>query len=488
MNAGFSGAGVNGMPSSGMSVRASRRGRRRPPSRAGLGISWRTSTDAVRLCVFGLMLVNITAIHMYLGPVRYLRPGLTLLAIAAAVLAMRPTLAAWTNLKTRTAKAIMVLAVLAGCSAVFGLSAGGSGTYILNVYGLNLVFFLLMVISIRNVRDLAMSIWAFVASVGVLVILAQTVLDLSPTMKGLNRLNAGAGMFDANDLGMILVMALPLALLFFFNAKSLSRILSAAILIGIPITIALTGSRGAMVGLVVVGGAILLTLRRVAVVKRVGVLAAVLAGLVIGAPDGYWDQMATLLHPTEDYNYSVEYGRKEIAQRGVSYMLRYPVFGVGVANFPRAEGTISPIAQARMTEGLSVEWIAPHNTYVQVGAEMGVPAMLIWLGLIVSGTLGLWRLRTRLPVSWEWESAERRFLRECCMFLPIAMLGFAVTSAFISHAYTAIPYILFAYMAGLHALVSRELKRDRLRAAADQSARLELTGARAIQSRTRQRP
>jgi O-antigen ligase len=300
--------------------------------------------------------------------------------------------------------------------------------------------------------------WSFVASVGVLVVLAQTVLDLEFTREGLGRLGGGQGMFDANDLGMILVMALPLALLFFFNGKPLTRMLSLGTMIGIPVTIALTGSRGAMIGLVVVGLTMLVTLRRVSVVKRVSILVVVAAGLFLAAPDGYWKQMSTILNLKEDYNYSVEYGRKGIAKRGLGYMLGRPFFGVGVANFPRAEGTISPIANARLSEGLSVEWIAPHNTYVNVGAEMGIPALLIWLSLLLGGTVGLWRLRRRLPSSWEYESAERKFLRDACLFLPISFLGFAVTSLFLSHAYTIVPYVIFAYLGGLHLLVHREMQ------------------------------
>jgi hypothetical protein len=200
-------------------------------------------------------------------------------------------------------------------------------------------------------------------------------------------------------------------------------------------------------------------------VKRVTILAAVAAGLFFAAPDGYWKQMNTLLNLKEDYNLSVDYGRKGLAIRGFGYMLGRPLFGVGVANFPRAEGTISPIANARLSEGEAVEWLAPHNTYVNVGAEMGVPALVIWLSLLLGGTVGLWRLRRRLPASWEYESAERKFLSDACLFLPISFLGFAVSSAFLSHAYSVVPYIIFAYLAGLHLLVRKELRKGAMQAA-----------------------
>jgi hypothetical protein len=184
-------------------------------------------------------------------------------------------------------------------------------------------------------------------------------------------------------------------------------------------------------------------------------------GLLIGAPEGYWQQMGTIFSAEEDYNVTSEYGRMPIAKRGVSYMFRYPVFGVGIANFPRAEGTISPIAADRLSAGQAVQWIAPHNTYVQVGAELGLLAMIIWLSLLYMGTVGLWRLRLRIPKSWEFDSPERRFLRELCLFLPVSFLAFAVTSFFLSHAYTPPVYIFFGYLGAVHILVGRELAKDR---------------------------
>jgi O-antigen ligase len=412
------------------------------------------------------MMINISSIQMYMGPVRFLRPGMTFLALAVVLALLKPALVAWKHMTASYAsKWVIVFFGLACASGVFGLSLGGSASFILNVYGRNLIFFFLLVIAIRNVHDLGLLMWSFVASVGVLAVLAQTVLDLEYTPTGLGRLEGGQGHFDANDIGLILVMALPLALLFFFNGKPLTRILSLGALIGIPVTIALTGSRGAMIGLAVVGIAMLITLRRISVVKRVSILVAVVASLFFAAPDGYWRQMGTLLNLKEDYNYSLDYGRKGVAKRGFGYMLGRPLFGVGVANFSRAEGTISPIASARLSEGLSVEWIAPHNTYVNVGAEMGIPALIIWLSLLVGGTVGLWRLRRRLPASWEYESAERKFLSDACLFLPISFLGFAVSSAFLSHAYTIVPYVIFAYLGSLHLLVHNELKKDAIQAA-----------------------
>ena len=438
---------------------------RQPVTAAGaaqpLG-EWKKAVDPVRLSLYGQIVVAISAIQMYLGSLNSMRPALMLMLLAFGAIALNPNSVRWANVgKAFPPKAVIALLIIACGSAVFGLSFGGSANYILQYYLKILAFFFLLVIGIRDTRDLALLMWGFLISVGILVVLSLTVLDLEATSSGLGRLEGNAG-FDANDLGMIFLMGLPLALLFMYNARPLGRIIAGAILVGIPMSIALTGSRGAMVGLAFVGPSIFFSLKRVAIWKRTAAIAVVIGGLIVGAPEGYWEQMRTIFSAEEDYNVTEDYGRVALAKRGLGYMLDYPVFGVGIANFPRAEGTISPIAVDRLSAGEAVQWIAPHNTYAQVGAELGLIGFGIWLTLLYHGTVGLWKLRRRIPAAWSRQGAERRFLREACLFLPTSVLAFAVTSFFLSHAYTPPFYILLGFVTGIHVLVRSEMKRDAL--------------------------
>lgn len=430
------------------------------PSIRKAAIDWVGGLDVVRACTFILVVVSFSSIHMYLGPLRLLRPGMLFLVIPLGALILKPQLGKWANLGTFGSKAVLAFFLIACASGPFGLSVGTTFRLITGVYYLNIVLFVLLIVGLRDVRDLGLLLWAYVASIGVIVILSLTVLEMAVTYQGLARLEGGMGMYDANDLGMIVLMALPLCLLFFFNSGKIGRMVSMAMLLGIPTTIALTGSRGAMLGLVIVGGMLMVGLRRVSAPKKGGILVAVIAGLFVSAPAGYWDQMQTILDPSDDYNVSSEYGRIPLAKRGVGYMLKYPIFGLGAGNFNRAEGTISPIARSRISRGMSVEWIAPHNTYTQVGAEMGVMALAIWLTMLYRGSIGLWKLRRRIPVTWEQQSRERKLLREICLFLPFTFVAFATTSFFLSHAYTAVPYVLFAMLVGTEMLVKRELAID----------------------------
>ena len=196
--------------------------------------------------------------------------------------------------------------------------------------------------------------------------------------------------------------------------------------------------------------------------KRLAVLAITGAALSIAAPPGYWRQMGTLLHITEDYNWHAEFGRKEATLRGLQYMLDHPVFGLGLGNFGRAEGTISEAARAWQPGMRGVPWRAPHNSYVQAGSELGVPGLVVWASLVLGGIIGMARLRRRVPRDWMHAGRDERFLYYAPGYLLLAMVGFAVTSAFVSFAWLDTIYILAALMTGLYVAVSAKRRQQGL--------------------------
>lgn len=432
---------------------------RRRGKAPGMG-KWLKAIDPIRVSIYGQIIIGISAVQMFIGSLNSMRPALMFMALGIIGIMMRPNDVSWASFRhSWVPKGILALFLLACGSAIFGISAGGSVNYITSFYWKTTFFSFMLLIGVRNVRDLGLFMWAFTISVGILVFLAMFVLDVNVTNTGLGRVQ-GTGMFDANDLGLVFLMGLPLAFLFSFNATGVGRWIARTLVVGIPVGVALTGSRGAMIGFAALGPVLFFTLTRIGLGKRLGAVAVLIVSLAIAAPDGYWQQMGTIFDAGEDYNVTEDYGRLALAKRGVGYMMSYPFFGVGIGNFSRAEGTISPLAIEAMSMGQSSQWWAPHNTYVEVGAELGLIALSIWLSILYAGTVGLWRLRKRIPERWESESAERRFLREACLFLPGSFLTFAITSFFLSHAYTPPFYIFSAFMGALHVLVRRELKRD----------------------------
>src|SRR5439155_25939428 len=160
-------------------------------------------------------------------------------------------------------------------------------------------------------RDVYTLVWAFVASMGLLVWQSLAVFHLSvvpgTSIERLSQLYS----YDSNDAGCVLIVGLVLTLLAFLTAGKKGKAAGAVLLIGIGVALARTGSRGAFVGLIGTGCALLLLLKRVSLMKRVGFVAIVGGGLAVAAPPGYWEQIGTVLSPTKDYNWQSGDGRRE---------------------------------------------------------------------------------------------------------------------------------------------------------------------------------
>ena len=133
-------------------------------------------------------------------------------------------------------------------------------------------------------------------------------------------------------------------------------------------------------------------------------------------------------------------------------MARDPVLGLGAANFPVAEGTISPMA-GRAEYSVGVRWGAAHNSFVQVGAELGIPGLVLFVGAIVTALLALRRVaRSALRIG----AAALRVSR-FAQSLMAALVGFAVGGFFLSLGYSDMLYTLLALAVGLAKVATAEL-------------------------------
>lgn len=418
--------------------------------------------DILRLLLFVLLLMTIGRIHQYFSFLEPLRPALLTTLIALCVVVWKPHLVTLSIIRySWPPKLIVALVVLACISAPFGLSLGASASFILRDYSKVLLLWLLLVLAIRSTGDLSLLIWGYIVGAGFLCWLSIFVYGVSDTGSRAMRLSGELFMYDPNDICVILIIALPLTLLVVQTARGFRRWLAAAIVLACGATVALSGSRGGFLGLGAVVLALLCFANNIALRKRVGFALALAAALLVAAPQGYWEQMKTMLEPKSDYNWDSEDGRLEIWKRGLGYMLNYPLTGVGIDNFGRAEGTISEKARYHVP-GTGLKFNAPHNSTVQIGAELGIPGLVIWLSLTLGNIIGIVRLRRRIPARWAQGTREERYLHGLTLYLPISIFGFVVTSSFVSFAYLDPFYILVAFASGLYLLVGRRLARERL--------------------------
>jgi O-antigen ligase len=412
--------------------------------------------DPPRLFMFLLTALTVSRIHQRFPAIAAMRPALVMVALAVGYALLNPRKLAPDGLfRAWQPRLVAVLFIWACVAAPFGISLGASAKLILAEYSKTVIYCFLLILTLRNARDLYGLMWGYLIGCLLTVWMALFLFGLSKA-GSVERLSSLYS-FDANDIGVVLIIGLALALLAYQVGTKRAKLVSVVLIAGIGATIARSGSRGTFLGLVVFGLALLAMLRTVPLAKRLGFLALTTVALAIAAPSGYWRQMSTIWNPSSDYNVQSVDGRVEVAKRGVGYMLSYPIFGLGIGNFGRAECTISVKAE-NYVAGTGIRCTPPHNSYIEAGAELGFIGLALWSSLVVGGIVSMIRLRRRLPATWQQGDVEERFLYLSTMYLALAMIGFAVTAYFLTFAWIDIVYILAAFMAAVHVAAMKKLR------------------------------
>jgi len=268
--------------------------------------------------------------------------------------------------------------------------------------------------------------------------------------------------YDTNDLALVIVCTLPLAIYVF--ARSRQFVVRGAVLVAgacLMATLAKTGSRGGFVGLLAVMGYLAVFGRAVPVGKRLAAVAVTLLFLVTFASSRYWDMMQTILHPTSDYNWSGQgdIGRMELWKRGLGYMAAYPFLGVGASAYSSAEGTLAPQA-ARQEHGIGFKWSTAHNSFLEIGVELGVLGLVLFVAGFVSGFRTLARIGRGPP-------GRAPLLAQT---LGASLAGYAVSGFFLSAAYWPYLYALLGMIAALDTVAAPHAAPRPARAAGWRSA------------------
>jgi O-antigen ligase len=407
--------------------------------------------------MFLLVVFTLSRFHQHFPILVKIRALLLITILAGCYVYFSPKSVNLEGFKTWPAKTMFGLAFMACLSALLGISLGATGRFILEDYSKVLVLALLVMTGIRTVADLRFMSWAVVIAAGLLSYLSVFVFRMA---RGgafdLARISGGYS-YDANDIACVVVASLGFILLMTQTANHKGKLVALVVLAGCGMTLAKTGSRGGFVGLLGAGVALLVLLKGVSIVRKIGAVVVVAVSLSIIAPPGYWDQMATIFTPTKDYNWTAPTGRKAIAERGMKYMWSRPIAGIGAGNFGRAEGMISDRAVEWDPSKPGIKWSAPHNSYLEAAAEMGIPGGLLYIGLVFGTIFGLRRLNGRLPQRWMKGTRDERFLYYATVFIPVSMAGFAVSSFFVSFAYSDLVHIFAALAAGTYVCVQRQL-------------------------------
>ena len=391
--------------------------------------------DLLLVCLSVFMLTSVARVHQLFPALSLIKP-VTLAGMLAIALCLLDRVPArrLKPLDVRATRWMIALAIWMALSVPGALWPGGAFATALDFVKTVLIS-LVIITAVRSVQDVErLTLIYFVGAViFAAVVLSRMQFQLAAEGR-LERLY----FYDSNDFATYTITAMPLGLYFASSERRLW--VRWAAWGGIALLAAgfiWSGSRGGFLAFMAVIAYFLLRYTSVKRSWRWSAVAVIGILFIATAGDAYWTRINTVLHPTRDYNLTSDQGRLQLWYRGVGYMLDHPVLGVGAGNFPRAEGTISPLIELT-PRGRSVKWGPPHNSYVQVGAELGIVGLLIFAAFLIS----VFRALRRLPTG---TGPPVRLAQS----LTASLIGFVVGALFLTLAYHDMLYMLTALALGL---------------------------------------
>jgi hypothetical protein len=234
---------------------------------------------------------------------------------------------------------------------------------------------------------------------------------------------------NPNDLAFAIVLSMPLALAFMVTAKNaLVKVGWLAGMLVMCVAIFLTASRAGFIDLVI-SFSVALYYFAIKGKRPYLIVASGLVGVVVMAAAGgkLYDRFTALSgdSTTDQSAYGSYEDRKYLMMRAVAAIETYPVFGIGLRNFPTWSGI----------------WHDVHMTYLQVAAEGGVAVLVIYLMFFYRGFKNLRILRQ-----------TKNLDPDIVLFigaLQSSLVGFVVGACFAPEAYQFFPYFAVAFTATL---------------------------------------
>ena len=362
--------------------------------------------------------------RLYIGKV-----SAALLIAATAMQIKRPDVV--NAAKSQTAKYLFALTLLALLSVPGSAWPRQSFSFFTDWWPQVLLLFVCVCAGFANRRTAFVSVFALTATAALAAFLMLTRQALG------GRAFIGDGMpttYDANMSAAFLVAVLPYPIML-ARWRGAVRWVCLAI---IPILIAgilKTASRGGIIALGVVGLSMLWLVGPRYRKAYLLVLVVVLA-LVPAMPHQQLVQRWDELNTATDYNFTARGGRLEIWKRGIGFMTSHPLLGVGVRAYEVAGGITAN------------SWLNAHNALIQIGAELGIGGLVLFLLVIAAAFRAGFRVRRwSAPASGPPRESDLTYLLATAAIC--SLIGTLSAAMFLSMAYDALTIFTFAVPTGL---------------------------------------
>jgi O-antigen ligase len=259
---------------------------------------------------------------------------------------------------------------------------------------------------------------------------------------------------NPNDLAFAFLFIVVCLLL---NSSKISRVIAWLTVPMIIVYVLKTGSRASLVTIfAVIATAFILSRRSIKLLILVAL--PICAALVVAVVPSYTLQRLTLIVANTDdvavegqlkHAVDSQEARTALQMQAIRLALHHPLFGVGANQFANAVDDM-----VREETGEKSGWQGAHNTYLEVAAENGIPAMILYmwtLFLCARVNLQTYRRCQRDPLLAHAAAQS--------MAMVLMTVAFVVCVAFSNNAYDPRVGILVGLSAANYLAVKSELER-----------------------------
>ena len=223
----------------------------------------------------------------------------------------------------------------------------------------------------------------------------------------------GAVVGDSNYFAVSVVACLPVSgYLLSATAGRWQRVVLAGCVVITLVALMLGASRGGLVGLT--AATLFLVSQSKKRVRNLLAVGAVIVPLSLAVPTS---PLRRLLNPGYSDNEAIR-ARQVAWKAGIRMIETHPLFGVGLGNF-------KPLSASYEDPGEIVISVA-HNSYIEMAAELGIPGLLLFVGVQVTSFTGLSRFRLLA------RRIGYRFLERVAIGLQGSLVGSGVALCFVS--------------------------------------------------------
>ena len=300
------------------------------------------------------------------------------------------------------------------CAIAAGGLASGAGVYpvtrLIAIVGL----LPLLTAAVRSERDLKRIVVACAA-----IMAAVFPYALRQMYRFGGRL--GVGLHESNYFALVLVLVLPLSFVLAREARGYRRLLWLVATGVICLELMLTGSRGGFLGFVLALTLVALRLLKSSVPALAGgAVAALLLLFIVPNPMTRRLTASGLSDDARDSGIEAS-NRQRLAELkgGLRMVAENPLTGVGLGNFKAELPKYVQVEQSNIA----------HNTYLELAAELGLPALVAFCFVAVSALRSLERSAILA------RQAGDRWLRELALGLQAGLAGYLLGALFLSAQY-----------------------------------------------------